>query len=56
LLPRKIGPKAIRITEANRPTRVFAPQNGRPKAEIAKKQKAKGNGGINITRVKCYNC
>ena len=34
----------------------FLPQKGRPKAGIAKKQKAKGNGGINIGRVKCYNC
>jgi len=31
-------------------------QNGKPKARIAKKQKAKGNGGINIAHVKFYNC
>ena len=32
------------------------PQKGRPKAIIAKKQKAKGNGKKNIAHVKCYNC
>jgi len=32
------------------------PQNGGLKDGIAKKQKAKGNGGINIAHVKCYNC
>jgi len=32
------------------------PQNGRPKAGIAKKQKAKGNEGINIACVKFYKC
>ena len=31
------------------------PQKDRPKAGIAKKQKAKGNGEKNIAQVKCYN-
>jgi len=31
------------------------PQKGRPKARIAKKQKAKDNGEKNITSVNCYN-
>jgi len=31
-------------------------QRSKPKAGIAKKQKAKGNGEKDMTQVKCYNC
>ena len=51
------GPKANRNNRGRQAKKGYHPlQNGRPKAGIGKKQKAKGNGGINIARVKCYNC
>ena len=48
------GNKNTRGRQFKRGSRL--PQKGRPKAEVAKKQKVKGNGETKIARVKCYNC
>ena len=56
-MTREIGPEAIRIIDIGNSRKVHPPppQKGGPKTEIAKKQKAEGNGEKNIAPVKCYN-